>query len=123
MIMFTSIWPSTVEGWVGLITLFIGLIGAIVALVPVVIKLGKALKEIVKNKDWNTIKDIAFGAMKIVEDYYKEHPDMSSDDKLEMALDIIKGSCAEVGVELDDKVLEDVVKYIRDTINWFNGMK
>lgn len=119
----TSIWPTTVEGWVGLITLIVGLIGAIAALIPVAIKLFKALKEIVKNKNWSKIKDIAKAAMTTVEEYHRSHPEMSSDDKLNMALDIIQAGCAEIGVEVDDEILNNLVDYITKTISWFNGMK
>ena len=119
----TSIWPVTVEGWIGLISLFIGLIGAIAALIPVAIKLVKALKEIIKNKNWNEIKDIAKAAMTTVEEYHRSHPEMTSDDKLNMALDIIQKGCAEIDVEVDEATLENLVNYIRKTINWFNGMK
>lgn len=119
----TSIWPTTVEGWIGLVSLIVGLIGAIAALIPVAIKLFKALKEIVKNKNWSKIKDIAKAAMTTVEDYHKSHPGMSSDDKLNMALDIIQAGCKEIGVEIDDATLENLVNYIKQTINWFNGMK
>lgn len=119
----TSIWPTTVEGWVGLVSLIVGLIGAIAALIPVVIKLVKALKEIIKNKNWNEIKAIAKAAMTTVEEYHKAHPEMSSDDKLNMALDIIQAGCKEIGVDVDDATLNNLVDYIRQTINWFNGMK
>ena len=118
-----SIWPATVEGWIGLISLLVGLIGAIGALIPVIIKLVKTLKEIVKNKNWNEIKDIAKAAMTTVEEYHKSHPEMTSDDKLNMALDIIQAGCKEIGVEVDDATLDNLVNYIKQTINWFNGMK
>lgn len=119
----TSIWPTTVEGWVGLISLIVGLIGAIAALIPVAIKLFKALKEIVKNKNWSKIKDIAKAAMTTVEEYHKSHPEMSSDDKLNMALDMIQAGCAEIGIEVDEATLNNLVDYINQTIDWFNGMK
>lgn len=119
----TSIWPTTVEGWVGLISLIVGLIGAIAALIPVAIKLFKALKEIVKNKNWSKIKDIAKAAMTTVEEYHKLHPEMSSDDKLNMALDMIQAGCAEIGIEVDEATLNNLVDYINQTIDWFNGMK
>lgn len=119
----TSIWPTTVEGWIGLVSLIVGLIGAIGALIPVIIKLVKALKEIIKNKNWNEIKDIAKAAMTTVEEYHRSHPEMSSDDKLNMALDIIQAGCKEIGVEVDDVTLDNLVNYIKQTINWFNEMK
>ena len=119
----TSIWPTTVEGWIGLVSFIVGLVGAIAALIPVVIKLVKALKEIIKNKNWSKIKDIAKAAMTTVEEYHRSHPEMSSDDKLNMALDIIQAGCAEIGVEVDDEILNNLVDYITKTISWFNGMK
>lgn len=61
--------------------------------------------------------------MTTVEEYHRSHPEMTSDDKLNMALDIIQKGCAEIDVEVDEATLENLVNYIRKTINWFNGMK
>jgi uncharacterized membrane protein YbaN (DUF454 family) len=106
-----------------LITLIIGLIGAIAALIPTLIKLFNTIKEIAKNKNWTKLIAIAMDAMKDVEKHYRENPNMSSQEKLDMALDIIRSSSANLGVTISEKEIDDLVKYIEDTIKWANDMK
>ena len=112
-----SIWPSTVEGWVGLITLFAGLIGSIAALVPTLIKLFKSLKELVKNKNWKQIMKLADIAMQKAEETGEP-----GSDKLKIAMDIVKAECKELNIDLDDALLNDLEDYIRDAIEYFNNM-
>lgn len=114
---------NDVNNTITLITLIVGLIGAIAALVPSLIKLFKSLKEIVKNKNWAKLTAIAMDAMKDVEKYYRENPDMTSEEKLEMALDIIVGQAEELEVQVDENSIKEVIKYINDTIKWANDMK
>lgn len=116
-LLLSGVWPSTVEGWVGLISLIIGLVGAVVALIPTAIKCFKALKEIAKNHDWKKIMEIADAAMKDVEGSKK-----SGKKKLETVISAVKAGCAEAGIEIDDKLLEDLTKYINECIEWHNGM-
>ena len=79
---------------VTLITLIVGLVGAIAALIPTLIKLFSAIKEITTNKNWSKLKDAAMAAMKEVEEYSRSHKDMSSKEKLDMAIDLIQASAA-----------------------------
>ena len=116
-LLLSGVWPSTVEGWVGLVSLIIGLVGAIAALIPTAIKCFKALKEIAKNRDWKKIMEMADAAMKDVEGSKK-----SSKKKLETVISAVKAGCVEAGVEIDDKLLEDLTKYINECIEWHNGM-
>lgn len=113
----------TVEQVITLITLIAGLIGAIATLVPTLIKLFKALKEIVKNKNWQALKDIAKAAMKEVEEHYREHPEMTSQQKLDMAVEIIIASAAEIDIEVSEDTIKEIIKYINETIQWANDMK
>ena len=117
-ILLSSVWPSTVEGWVGLISLIIGLIGAIVALVPTVIKLVKTAKELVKNRQWKKIIDIADAAMEAAEESKQ-----SGEDKKAMVIAAVKAGCIEAQIELDEELLDNLSKYIDETINWYNIMK
>lgn len=112
-----------VNNTITLITLIVGLIGAIAALIPSLIKLFKSLKEIVKNKNWAALTKIAMSAMKDVEIEYKKNPNMSSQEKLDMAIEIIQSSAAQMGVEVTDELIDNLVKYINDTIKWANDMK
>ena len=113
----------TVEQVITLITLIVGLIGAIAALVPTLIKLFKTIKELVANKDWAVLTKIAMNAMQEVEVEYRKNPNMSSQEKLDMAIEIIQSSAAQMGVEVTDEVIDNLVKYINDTIKWANDMK
>lgn len=113
----------TAEQIITLTTLIIGLVGAIAALVPTLIKLFKTLKELVANKDWAVLTKIAMNAMQEVEVEYRKNPNMSSQEKLDMAIEIIQSSAAQMGVEVTDEVIDNLVKYINDTIKWANDMK
>lgn len=112
-----SFWPTTAEGWVGIITFIIGFIGAIVALIPVSIKLVKRGKELIKNKDWAKIKEIADTAMKTAESTGK-----TGAEKKEIVIAAVKAGCAEAGIIIDEKLLKDLADYIDTTIEWVNGM-
>lgn len=113
----------TVQEIITLITLIIGLVGAIAALIPTLIKLFNSLKEIAKNKNWTKLISIAMEAMKDVEKYYRENPNMTGKQKLDMALEIIKESSASLNVTISDKEVNDLIEYINDTIKWANDMK
>ena len=113
----------TAEQVITLITLIVGLIGAIAALIPTLIKLFKTFKELVANKNWAALTKIAMSAMKDVEVEYKKNPNMSSQEKLDMAIEIIQSSAAQMGVEVTDELIDNLVQYINDTIKWANDMK
>ena len=113
----------TAEQVITLTTLIIGLIGAIAALVPTLIKLFKTIKELVANKNWVKLTQIAMNAMQEVEIEYRKNPNMSSKEKLDMAIEIIQSSAAQMGVEVTDEVVDNLVKYINNTIKWANDMK
>ncbi len=117
--MFTmlSIWPSTVEGWVGLIILFCSLIGSIAALVPTLIKLFKSLKEIVKNRDWKKVLKLADIAIKKAEE-----TGLPGSDKLHIVMETVQEECVELGIKVDQELLDNLEEYIRETIEWFNDM-
>jgi len=100
-----------------LITLIVGLIGAIAALIPTLIKLKDCLKDIIKNKDWKKILSFAMTAMKTVEATGK-----SGTEKKEMVIASVTDSCAEIGIELDQTTLENLIQYIDETIGFVNEM-
>lgn len=112
-----------VEQVITLITLIVGLIGAIAALVPTLIKLFNIMKELIQNKNWQALKDIAKVAMQEVEEHYRQHPEMTSQQKLDMAIEIIISGAAEIDVEVSEDTIREIVKYINETIKWANDMK
>ena len=94
------------------------LIGAICALIPTIVALFALIKNIIKNKNWALIMKIANSAMSTVETYSKEHPGMTSVEKLEMALEAIKASCQTAGIALDEANLQRIVEYITEMCTW-----
>lgn len=94
------------------------LIGAICALIPTIVALFALIKNIIKNKNWALIMKIANSAMSAVETYSKEHPGMTSEEKLEMALEAIKASCRTAGIALDEANLQRIVEYIAEMCAW-----
>ena len=100
------------------ILLVVELIGAVCALVPTLVSIFALIKNIIKNKNWALIMKIANSAMSTVEAYSKEHPGMTSEEKLEMALEAIKASCQTAGIALDEANLQRIVEYIAEMCAW-----
>lgn len=112
-----SVWPTTVEGWVNLIVFITGFVGAVAVLIPVAIKLVKKGAELVKNKNWSKIKDIALAAMKEAEASGKK-----GSEKQQIVIDAVVAGCKEAGIEINEEDLKNLAKYIDETIEWFNSM-
>ena len=112
-----NIWPTSVEGWVGLILVFLGLIGSIAALIPTAIKLFKALKEIVKNKNWQKILELADNAMELA-----EITSLHGSDKRDLVINTVRKGCSELDIELNEELVENLIKYIDESIQWLNRM-
>ena len=100
------------------ILLVVELIGAICALVPTIVSVCALIKNIIKNKNWALIMKIANSAMSAVEVYSKEHTGMTSEEKLEMAVEAIKASCQTAGIALDEASLQRIVEYIAEMCAW-----
>lgn len=113
-----SIWPSTVEGWVGLIILIVGLISSITALIPTAIKAFKATKKLIKNKNFGKIKEIALKAIEVA-----EATGADGATKKDMVFAAVKTGCREAGIEIEEDQFEELSKYIDEMIKYFNTMK
>ena len=100
------------------ILLVVELIGAVCALVPTLVSIFALIKNIIKNKNWALIMKIANSAMSAVESYSNEHPRMTAEEKLEMALEAIKASCQTAGIALDEANLQRIVEYIAEMCAW-----
>lgn len=95
-------------------TLITTIVTALVGIVPAII----AVVKLIKNKQWDAIKEIADSAMKQVEEYSKAHPDMTGEDKLNMAVEIVANECSRLtGVKWDATLVENLKKYINACIN------
>lgn len=117
IIILNSIWPTTVEGWANLITFIAGFIIAVAALVPTAVNLVKKGAELMKNKNWSKIKDIAMAAMKEAEASGKK-----GSEKQQMVIDAVVAGCKEAGIEVSEDDLKKLADYINETIGWFNNM-
>lgn len=117
IVIFESIWPTTAEGWAGLLVFVVGFVAAIAALIPTVRKLVKKGAELVKDKNWSKIKEIALAAMKEAEASGKK-----GSEKQQMVIDAVVAGCKEAEIEISEEDLKNLVKYIDETIEWFNGM-
>lgn len=100
----------------------VNLIIAIVSIIPTIVSVVMLVINIIKTKNWNLVMDITDAAMRKVEEYSREHPDMSSDDKLNMALEAVKTGLAVAGIKLDTNLLKRIIDYIKQSISWFNEM-
>ena len=112
-----SIWPTTVEGWVNLVVFIAGFVAAVAVLIPTVIKLCEKGAELMKNKNWSKIKEIALVAMKETEASGKK-----GSEKQQMVIDAVVAGCKEAEIEIDEEDLKNLAKYIDETIEWFNNM-
>ena len=117
MLVMSSFWPTTVEGWVGLIILICSLVAAIAGLVPTGIKLYRTLKQLVKDKNWKKIIQFASAAMKQAEASGKK-----AKEKKIIVIESVVAACKEIGVEIDEKQLKDLSDYIDELIKWHNDM-
>ena len=116
--LFLNIWPTTVEGWVGLIMLIVGLVSAIAGLIPTFIKLKSALKKIAKDKNFAKLIEIAKKAMTEAQASGK-----TGAQKQEMVLVAVKAGAIEIGVEVNDEDIENLIDSIKELKQFFNDMK
>ena len=101
-----------------------GAISGLVTLIPTVITVVMFIINTIKNKNWNQVQSLADAAMRNVEQYCREHPgELTSEQKLEMALESIREGLAAVGIKFDDKLCNRTIAYIKASITWFNEMK
>lgn len=106
------------ENVINLIISICTLIVLIGGLIPTGIDLYHKIKEIIKNKDWKAIGKMILEGMSAAEAYAKEHPGMTGQDKLNMCLDAVKASCASQGIELDEKLIKDIISEVEKLIGW-----
>lgn len=109
---------STTAASIELITTIISLV---ITLIPTLTGLIITCVKLFKNKDWSKIKDIADAAMKEVEEQSKD-VNMTSEKKLEAALEAIQKSLTVAGITFDDKTKQRTKEYIEQCIKWFNQM-
>lgn len=100
--------------WVEFVKFIPELVSAISAIVAFVTLIIKAIKD----KNWKAITEIAKTVMADVEEFAKTHPDMTSDDKLNMALEGIKTAMSAAGIKFNEKVIKKLIDYITEMCKW-----
>ena len=125
MMTFLNFWPTTAEGWAGLIAVtsgfFIslgGLVGALVKLKGKGKQLLSALKQIAKNKDFDKIRKISMAAIEAAEASGKKGA-----EKKEMVMTSVAAGCKEMGIEISEEDLKEISEHVEDMVGFFNEMK
>ena len=90
------------------------IISAASAIVAFVLLINKSIKD----KNWKLITEIAKQVMADVEEFAKTHPDMTSEDKLNMALEGIKTAMEAAGIAFDEKIIKKLIDYISEMCKW-----
>lgn len=98
--------------------LIIELVIALIGVVPTVVSLVTLVIKMIKDKNWVAVAKFAQDAMSQAEAYAIGHPGMSGKDKLDMALSIVKQTCAANNISLDEVALQKVIAYIEELIKW-----
>lgn len=99
-------------------TLICTLITTIAGVIPTIVSLVMLVRNVIKNKDWELIKKIAQEAMTTVEEYANTHPEMSGEDKLNMALEAVKAGLGAAGIKFDENLIKQIVAYIQEMCKW-----
>lgn len=94
------------------------LIVTIAGLVPTIISFVLLIKNIIKNKNWTLVSKMALEAMSAVETYSAEHPNMNSEEKLNMALEAVKKSCEVANIKVDAELVKRIISYISEMCSW-----
>lgn len=100
--------------------LVLDLVVSICGIIPTIVAVCLLVKNIIANKNWELVQKIAQEAMTSVEEYeYSEmHPEMTSKDKLDMALEAIKAGLCAAGIKFDDALIKQIIAYIEQLIKW-----
>lgn len=104
-----TVQPISVQDIVSLITAALAVIPSLIGIVIFTINL-------IKNRNWDVLKEMANTAMQRVEEYYREHPEMGSEQKLEMAIEIVSSMANVAGVIINEASLKKIIEYIVNTI-------
>ncbi len=106
-----------------MVTAICAAIAGVCGLLPTVAGAIIFIINIIKNKDWDKVKEVADRVMKSVEDYARAHPgELSSEQKLDMALQSIENALTAEGIKFSAKMTKRTIAYIKDCVAWFNGM-
>lgn len=108
---------STANGLIALATGLVGLISTLIGIYFAVKNFIEATKQKSSKEIWNMIMTIADAAMKEA-----EQSSLKGAAKKEMALNIIKISCATAGIHVED-FLDQLSAYIDQSVDFVNSFK
>lgn len=94
------------------------LIVVICGIIPTFISVALLIRNIIRDKNWALVIHVANAAMTSVENYVLRYPDMTSEDKLSMAIAIASESLEAVGITLDEALTRKLVAYITEMCKW-----
>ena len=104
-------WLETTQGIITLISSGIVLLGTILGLS---VNLYKSIKQVVKNKDWKKVIEVANAAITAAEKSGK-----CGADKKQMVIEAVEAGCKELNIILD---LDQLSKYIDECIDFANKL-
>ena len=94
------------------------LITLICRIIPTIVAVVVLIKNIIQNKNWSLVEKIILEAMAAAEEYAKEHPEMTGEEKLDFALVAIKSGAQAAGITIDEKLLKKIIAYIEKMCSW-----
>lgn len=94
------------------------IIVAVCGLIPTIVSVVCLIVNIIKTKNWQLVEEMAKQAMSSVEEFAKTHPEMTSEDKLNLALEAIKSGLAAAKIKVDDALIKQVIEYIKQMCSW-----
>ena len=100
--------------WMDFVKFIPELVSAVSAVAAFVMLIVKAIKD----QNWKAITEIAKAVMADVEEFAKTHPEMTGEDKLNMALEGIKTAMSAAGIKFDEKVIKKLIDYISEMCKW-----
>lgn len=114
---------DAIENATNIVALISSIVGLAVVAAPSLVSAIIFIVKAIKNKNWKTIMSVADAAMKTVEEYSKAHSTMTSEEKLDMALETIQESLAAMNITWTDADKEQAKAYINQSISWANSLK
>ena len=99
------------------VQLALDIIVAILGIIPTVVAGIALIKTIIKNKNWTAVAGIAKDAMSAVEQLATQ-TEMTSEEKLDLALEIIRKNCTANGIAVDDSLTSKIIEYIAELCKW-----
>ena len=100
------------------INTFMNLLIALIGLIPTFASGVWLIVNTIKTKNWAMIRQFANSAMSEVESYSLEHPETTSQQKLNKAIDLIEEKCSAQGIKFNTALLSKSVSYIKEMCTW-----